>query len=151
MAKAARTEWLIFSDLDTVYDDDLFERILAAGHPFVAGRSRRDVVDMATGQPINDFYRCGFAPMVIKKALFESVGGFCTQYEGYGFEDSDFENKLPPALDFDSRGYHDMSVHSLMDKNNWRNDTEHNRKLFEVRLKMSVEDRIRADVAAYSA
>src|SRR5574343_911061 len=132
-AKQAQTEWLAFTDIDTFFSRDLFERMLAIGSSATGGKTRGDV-ELLTDMflcPDPVFTHCGFAPMLIKKELFESVGGYCEQYSGWGYEDSDFEHKVE-ITPYISNAYHILTIHKLISGNpQWNWGSENNRKLFD--------------------
>ncbi len=149
--KKTNSDWLIFNDIDTVYDNDLFEKMVALNVDVVAGISRTDVqtiADISTTE--HRFYQCAHAPLLIKQSLFESVGGYCEEYIGWGYEDSQLENKLPPITKYDSKAYHIMTIHNLIStKPNWGWGSDKNRALFDKHMLLPVEERIRADKEAY--
>lgn len=146
-AKQASCDWLVFSDADTYYRTHLFEEMLALDEPAVAGRSRANVNDVG-GSP-GEYWRVGFAPLLIKKELFESLGGYCEQYKGWGYEDSDFEQKLPRLVDYDSKALHVLPLHEALTTVEWGWGKDKNRPLFDSRMKLSVEQRIADDKAVY--
>lgn len=151
-AKMAETEWLAFTDADFWYRSDLIQRMLDVGAPAIAGKTRIDVqtIDQA-GRSDLVAARCGFAPLLIKKSLFVQVGGYCQQYHRWGYEDSDFEQKLT-VVEFDSQAYHIQSIHDKISTGqHWQWGQETNRPLFDLRMKLTVEQRIAADVAVYNA
>ena len=136
---SSTAEWIIFSDVDTIYDKTLFEEMLKQNNDAVAGRSRRDVREDGT---IGEYYRCGFAPLLIKRNLFEDVGGYNEAYANYGHEDSSLEHKLS-LLDYDSRGDHLMWIHNMAttawDRSGLNGD------LFNSEQTLTLSDRIAAD------
>jgi glycosyltransferase involved in cell wall biosynthesis len=148
-SKSIKSEWLIFADADTIFDHDLFERMIAVGTDAVAGKTRRDIeylndIDISTN---TNYYHCGFAPLLIKRELFHMVGGYCEQFKNYGYEDSDLEHKLPELpVAFDSRAHHIVSVHRAIARNGWNVDPNANANLFWQRQKMTKEDRIKSDL-----
>lgn len=148
-SKNVKSEWLIFADADTCFDHDLFERMIAIGADAVAGKTRRDIDsinDLETSTNTS-YYHCGFAPLLIRRELFERVGGYCEEFKGYGFEDSDFEHKLPELpVTFDSKAHHIVSVHRAIASNGWNKDPNANSDLFWSRQKMSKEERIKIDL-----
>ena len=149
-AKATSSEWLIFTDADTYYAKELGD-LLELGHDHLRGDRRHDVEDFdkKMGPP----YACACTPMIIKRTLFEGVGGYHTGYYGYGHEDSDFEHKLnekygkcPTA---DAGAVHVRRIHDRLEGPDWDRGGNANMMLFKNRLAASVEARIARDRAAY--
>jgi hypothetical protein len=150
-AQRARMEWLIFTDMDTCYEHNLFEKMVKDGRPALAGRTRRDVPNLASFGMASPFYACANSPLVIRRDLFTSVGGYCPRYSRWGYEDSDFEHKLDALPSFDSKARHILSIHNLIVRNaDWRHGAETNRPLFEERMRLTREERIREDKLAYA-
>ncbi len=148
-AQRAVSEWLIFSDVDMVYEDDLFARMLALGVPAVVGASRADVISTDLSAH-GEFYHCSCAPLLIRRDLFESVGGYCEDYVGWGYEDSQFSNKLPSIVNYDSKGYHMLSIHHLVSaKPSWGWGLDRNRALFDQHMILPLKTRIAVDKANY--
>lgn len=142
-ARVCGSRWLVFCDVDMVYDVDLFERMVGVGARVVAGRSRCDVgLDGVCG----GFYRCGFAPLLIDRVLFEEVGGYNVEYCGWGYEDSSLEHKVGGVVDFDSRGRHLLGVHDVVSSSvGWGRGGDGNRGLFLREQGLSLGERVRRD------
>lgn len=145
-ALASSRKLLLFCDIDITFGP-IIDDMIAAGNA-VKGISRYDRVNGITGR----LYRCANSPLLIQKDLFESIGGYCEEYAGWGFEDADFEHKLCcKMIDFDSRAIHIWEIHSIVSSNKaWNHGSENNRALFETRLKLPLEERIRNDIAVYN-
>lgn len=148
-ANQAKTDWIIFSDVDTVYDRDLFERMIELKHDTVAGRSRMDVPTMEQIGLNFPTYECANSPILIRRELFDSVGGYCELYDKWGYEDSDFEHKLEGGIPaFDSRSYHILGIHRLTSTNiSWSWGGDENRRLFESRMSIPISERIAFDIS----
>ena len=145
-AWASNSKWLIFSDADTTYENDVFARMIAIGKKAVAGKSRRDIFVDSTG----DYYQCGFAPLLILREFFEEVGGYSEKFVNYGFEDSHFEHKIIDNLfNYDSKANHIMSIHNIMaNLSTWKRGDD-NRKLFLDEMNIPLQDRIAFDHKFY--
>jgi len=139
---ASSADWLIFSDIDTVYNNDLFAAIININSKIIKGNTRGDTDDIDVDP--TSYYKCGFAPMLIDREYFFNLGGYCEKYEHWGYEDSDFEHKLDNIIEFDTKGKHILPIHKF--KNiNWGHGNDANRKIFDERMKISLNDRIRSD------
>jgi hypothetical protein len=144
------TDWLIFSDIDITYDNDVLERMLAFNYPAVAGTTRCDI----KGDNIEDvvkgnFYQCSNSPLIIKRSLFEEIGGYNEDYKNYGHEDSDTEHKITDLQRFDSNACHLMSIHNVISSPNWKRGQDTNKQLFFDRLKIPLEERRQRDGEIY--
>jgi predicted glycosyltransferase involved in capsule biosynthesis len=74
----------------------------------------------------------------ISKSLFEFVGGFCTDYVGWGCEDDDFNFKIQhfsKSSDLTGEVIHLDHLRSTFDKNRW----ESNKTRLESRKKQNIE------------
>lgn len=144
------SKWLIFSDADTTYENDIFAHMIARSLTLekkaAAGKSRRDVFVDSVG----DYYQCGFAPMLILREFFEKVGGYSEKFVNYGYEDSHFEHKINYDLfNYDSKANHIMSVHDIMaNLSTWKRGDD-NRKLFLDEINIPLQDRVAFDHKTY--
>lgn len=146
-AWVSSTEWLIFTDIDTLYNNNLFERMIKLDHDAVAGRTRRDI--SVDGQ-IGIYNRCGFAPLLIRSEFFEKIGGYNEKYSSWGYEDSSFEHKIENLVDYDSNGDHWMSIHNIVSSSpNWKRGQDTNRALFFKEQELPLEERIKIDRETY--
>jgi len=151
-ALLSRRRWIAFTDCDIYYKPDLFENMANTGSPVTIGKT---IVDIGViGQEITrQPYRCGAAPLLIERELFNMVGGYCELYEGWGYEDSDFEHKLIdvgcPVKEFDSIGRHVLSVHREIRKKSTWEVNDDNKDLFWKRKKEDVQERIAQDRRNY--
>jgi predicted glycosyltransferase involved in capsule biosynthesis len=147
-AWVSNTDWLIFSDVDIVYQDDVFSNMIATGGEVVAGVTRRDI--STDGVP-GEYYKCTNSPMVITRKLFEEIGGYCELYSGWGYEDSHFEHKLDgKIIEFRSNADHLLNVHNLVSSSTgWGRGKDTNRQLFFDLQNKSLADRISDDRIAY--
>ncbi len=153
-AVKSKSEWLIFSDIDTVYDNPntFLEMIKLAKTgiiPCVAGRTRRDF-RLQDGIPVccGYTYPCNHGPIVIRKDLFLSIGGYCEEYSGWGFEDIDFANKIGTGktLSYSALGSHILDIHMCyMSNPEWMHDSDNNKDIFEQRQKKTIEQCITED------
>lgn len=156
-SRRSNSKWLIFTDCDIYYDDDLFQKIvrIAENHNKLAVRGNTLYNRKLPGSKvIGDKYHCGAAPMFINRSLYEIIGGYCEDYVGWGYEDSDLEHKLKDlgyfVNDFDAGGYHVLDYHNVIRQNaSMWNNNDSNRPLFEKRCNTNVYQRVMADRAAY--
>ncbi len=61
-SKLATSKWLIFSDIDTYYQPDVFENMINIDNPIIRGISRGDVENI--GEVPENWYKCANSPFV---------------------------------------------------------------------------------------
>jgi len=152
-AKHSRGEWLAFSDCDIYYNSNLFKKMIETGFDVVRGNTLRNKDTVNSGEPSKKF-KCGAAPLLIKRKIFEKIGGYCELYEGWGYEDSDIEHKLIDygieIFDFNSLGYHITEIHKVVKNKKWERSSTENRDLFLKRRKQPIDERIKQDLDIYN-
>jgi len=135
-----RSKWLLFCDADIVFSKDIQE-MTDINQPVVRGTIRRDDID-----PVHR-YKCANSPILIQRDFYFDVGGYCELYRGWGYEDSDFEHKLPVApVDYNAEALHIMKIHNEISGNKlWKYGSDDNKELFIKRMSEPVEKRINDD------
>lgn len=156
-ARVSSCDWLVFCDIDTVLRPVLDEMVnlLSPTSPAIRGVSRQDVplLDGCYAQD-GPYYKCANSPIIVERKFFESIGGYCERYNGWGYEDSDFEHKMNiPIIDFDSKSCHVMEIHDIVSirVGYWNRGSDQNQSLFESRVYEAREDRIEYDRKVYSS
>lgn len=149
--KSCTTPLIAYSDADTILDIPTLKEmcdLIQQSEIVCRGRYRRDLHENGEiGEP----YQCGFAPLVTSRAILMSLGGFCIDYVDWGYEDSDMEHKFLdneiPIVDFVTPAIHLLKIHSAVStKSTWRHSSDHNRQIFDARIKLPIEDRIMTDL-----
>lgn len=142
-AFAAKGDVLIFSDVDT------FASLRLPSNLIVRGVKRRDL----TNGVFSEKYQCSNSPLQITRDMFMEVGGYCEEYSGWGYEDSDFEHKWPVQVyDFDAEAIHIQWIHTIVsNKPSWARGSDANREIFDRRMKLSREERVKIDRAFLEA
>ncbi len=152
-AKNASYEWLIFSDINTVYKNvncfrDMIDLASEGVIPVVAGRTRQDFLNRESQHACGYIYPCNHGPILVYSGLYFQVGGYCEKYSGWGYEDCDFSRKLGDnkILSYSSRGNHILEIHlCYMKSDKWLSGSENNRNVWIERTKLSIEQAITND------
>lgn len=151
-ARVSSSEWLIFSDIDTVYEKDLFETMLYIGKQFdfkaLAGRTRLNYQNINSKIPCSHEYRCSNSPMVVNRNTFINIGGYCEKYHTWGYEDDDFAYKIGEKnlYCFDSKSKHIMEIHNFISANKeWNHGSDANKQFFLNRKKVGIANMVIQD------
>jgi hypothetical protein len=92
-AKAARGEWLCFLDCDMVVSQDFSKIVIDTIRNKLERPDKKSTTNYFISFGINS--QAGYAGMTIcRKEDWEAVGGYDEQMEGWGWEDTDFKNRL---------------------------------------------------------
>lgn len=142
-AKLSSTDWLIFSDIDTIYNNNVFEEMIKQNQNIIRGVSRTDIENIES--PLRDFYKCANSPIIFQRDYFFDIGGYCEEFKTYGYEDSDLSHKVNFIQDFDSKAMHILSIHKYK-CSTWNWGSDNNKTIFEERLKLSKKERIETDI-----
>lgn len=125
--------------------------MINAGCDAVAGVTRRDVPLSEIDNPTSEFYKCQAGPLIVRRELFENIGGYCENYAKWGYEDSSMFHKLPNIGSYPANGSHIIEYHNIIaSSSSWKRGEDTNREIFLTEQTIPLDERIRIHKEEYA-